>query len=192
VTNLSSLLTEMHDLLEGISPGELNDPASDDSLSALNEAYVGRVPEALLQVYAWHDGGQIPDPWWELSEINEVIRVKELHASMPDLYEEVNWWSDSWIPIGADDDGNHLCVDLDGCFEGVPGQVLVYLHDDSERVILAPSLGAYLEALLAACRDGILKYDEEEGFLTDDNQDAWDNFLASRSDGYPRRESAGE
>ena len=195
MTDLAKMLVEMNNWLEEVAPDELdelNEPASSETVFKLNEAYGGRVPEDVLTVYAWHEGGQIPDPWWELSDIDEVIRVKELHESMADLHEHTNWWSDSWIPIGADYDGNHLCVDLDGCFDGVPGQVLVFMHDDRERKIVAPSLGAYLEVLLRACRDEVLEYHKDEGFKTDDNQDAWDDFLPTQIDGYPRKEMAEE
>lgn len=167
MVDLAKVLAEWDDWLEEAAPGELealNEPASADAIARLNEAYCGRVPGDVVTLFAWHNGGEIPDPWWELSDIDDVIRIKELHASMPDLHERANWWSDNWIPIGADFDGNHLCVDLDGCLGGVPGQVLVYMHDDSERTIVAPSLGAYLEALLRACRDEVLVYHEEEGF----------------------------
>jgi len=192
VKTLSEVLVEMHHWLENVAPDEMNEPASASTVAKLNEAYGGRVPEDVLKVYAWHDGGQIPDPWWELIEIDQVVRIKDLHASMPDLHEETNWWRDSWVPIGADDDGNHLCVDLDGCFDGVPGQLLVFLHDDRERRILAPSLRAYLETLLSACQDGILEFDEEEGFQTDQNQDAWTQYLTARMDGYPKMQTAGD
>ena len=190
MTDLATTLMDLHDWIEQAAADVLdglNEPASAEVLAKLNEAYGGRVPEDVLTVYAWHEGGQIPDPWWELSEIDEIVRVKELHESMPDLQALENWWSDSWIPIGADFDGNHLCVDVDGCFGGIAGQVLVYMHDEEERVIVAPSLGAYFEVLLLACRTGILDYDEDEGFMAEGNQKAWEEFLSAHLDGYPKK-----
>ena len=195
MTNFATKLIELTAWLEDFAPDVLNDlgePASAGVLAKLSDAYEGRVPDDVLAVYAWHDGGEIPDPWWELSEIDEVLRVKNLHESMPDLHAAENWWSDAWIPVGADGDGNHMCVDLDGCFDGVPGQVLVFMHDEAERNIVAPSLAAYITALLEACRAGILVCDEDEGFATDDNQKSWRDFLSTYVHGYPRTATAGE
>ena len=195
MTDLTKTLAEMQQWLEKVAPDELdelNEPATEEAIIKLNEAYAGDVHEDVLTLYGWHDGGQIPDPWWELSDIDEVIRIKGLHESMPDLHEQTNWWNNDWIPIGADEDGNHLCVDMGGCFDGAPGQVLIFMHDDSERQVVAPSLGTYLEVLLRACQEGVLEYDEEEGFATDENLDAWDEFLSSQIDGYPRQKMAGD
>ncbi len=195
MTKLATKLIELSAWLEEFTPDVLNDlgePASAELLAKLSDSYAGRVPDDVLTVYAWHDGGQIPDPWWELSGIEEVLRVKNLHESIPDLRALENWWSNAWIPVGADGDGNHMCVDLDGCFDGVPGQVLVFMHDEIERSIVAPSLGAYIEALLEACQAGVLMYDRDEGFATDDNQDSWQIFLSTHLHGYPRTATAGE
>lgn len=195
MTDLTKTLAELQQWLEKVAPDELdelNEPASPEMANKLNEAYGGHVPEDVLALYAWHDGGQIPDPWWELSDIDAVIRTRELHESMPDLHEQANWWSDSWIPVAADDDGNHLCVDIDGSFDGTAGQVLIFMHDDGERQIVAPSLGVYLEVLLRACQEGVLEYDEEDGFMSDDNLDAWEDFRSTQIDGYPRVKMAGD
>ena len=195
MTNFATKLLEFSAWLEEFTPSvldDLGDPASAAVLAKLSNSYAGRVPDDVLAMYAWHDGGEIPDPWWELSDIDEVLRIKILHESIPELRVLKNWWSDAWIPVGADGDGNHMCVDLDGCFAGVPGQVLVFMHDEIERNIVAPSLGAYIEALLEACQAGILKYDKDEGFATDDNQDSWQRFLSTRLSGYPRTATAGE
>ena len=194
MTDLAASLIELNDWIEEFAPDvfeDLKEPASAEVISKLNEAYEGCVPEDVLTVYAWHNGGQIPDPWWEMNSIDDVIRIKQVHKSIPELYEQPNWWSDDWIPVGADFDGNHLCVDLQGCFGGVSGQVLVFMHDERERNIMAPSLGAYMEALLQACRAGVLAYDEDEGFASDNNEDSWQEFLSAHTDGYPKKETAG-
>jgi cell wall assembly regulator SMI1 len=179
--NLEAWITaEVPDLLE-----DLAGPATEQALDLLRQAYGNDIPDDLIVLYSWHDGGDMPDPWWELSEIEEVIRTKRLHESMTDLHETANWWRDTWIPVASDGDGNHLCVDLEGSFDGIRGQVLVFMHDASERTIVAPSLFAYFDAMLQACRQGVLEWDDEEGFFTDDNQDAWQAFLDQHLDGYP-------
>jgi cell wall assembly regulator SMI1 len=194
MTHLVEKLIELNDWIEEFAPDlleDLNEPSSSDGMAALNEVHAGRVPQDVLTVYAWHNGGQIPDPWWELNSVDEIVRIKQSHRSIPELYEQPNWWSDEWIPVGSDFDGNFLCVDLEGCFGGKPGQVLVFMHDEPERKVVAPSLGSYLEVLLQACRAGVLAYDEDEGFATDDNREAWQKFLSDHLVGYPMINKAG-
>ncbi|MDH3275341.1 MAG: SMI1/KNR4 family protein [Gammaproteobacteria bacterium] len=110
MTNFATKLIEFSTWLEDFTPDVLNDlgeSASAEVLAKLSDSYAGRVPDDVLTVYAWHDGGQIPDPWWELSEIVEVLRVKNPHESVPDPRALENWWRDAWIPVGADGDGIH-------------------------------------------------------------------------------------
>jgi hypothetical protein len=60
-------------------------------------------------------------------------------------YTRAGWW-----PLAEDGGGNHLMVDLDPAPGGTVGQVIVASPDEDERRVLAPGVGAYLDALLAA------------------------------------------
>ena len=68
-------------------------------------------------------------------------------------------------PLAEDGGGNHLVVDLDPAPGGTVGQVIVAGPDED---VLAPGVGAYLDALLAAeldppdpdaLADGVARWD---------------------------------
>lgn len=73
------------------------------------------------------------------------------------VYTHAAWW-----PFAEDGGGNHLMVDLDPPAGGTLGQVIVAGPDEDERRVLAPGLGAYLDALLIAPLD-----DPDPGALAD-------------------------
>jgi len=153
----------------------LRPPAGEDVVAAASEG-VGPFPDELAALYRLADG-QIASrdargmttnlfpgheflslagarrAWQGWADIRATHRPEDfddmitvrgddpVHRS----YTRAGWW-----PLAEDGGGNHLVVDLDPAPGGTVGQVIVAGPDEDERRVLAPGVGAYLDALLAA------------------------------------------
>ncbi len=72
------------------------------------------------------------------------------------------WWSPQWIPIVTSGNGHFFCVDLDPGPEGTPGQVILFLHDDEDRYLVAHSLGAWFARIADDLERGLYEIVEDE------------------------------
>lgn len=141
----------------------------------------------VLEFYRVTDGAELSDPWWEFESIASVLANARMLDGMidGDFGDSVDWWSAKWIPVGVDVSGNALCVDTGGSFQGNAGQVLIFMHDEARRRIVAPSFESYVTSLSAATVTGVLGYDDHDGFYLDGNHARWEEFLSARHAGYP-------
>jgi cell wall assembly regulator SMI1 len=75
------------------------------------------------------------------------------------------WWNPQWIPIVTSGSGHFFCVDLDPGPEGKVGQVILFLHDDEDRFLVAPSLLAWFERLADDFERGLYEIvTDEDGY----------------------------
>lgn len=162
-------------------------PVSREGLERLQEKYVN-VPDDVIDFYRVTNGAQLSDPWWEFEPVHRVLaNAATLDAMIAtDFAGSQEWWSLAWIPVGSDVSGNALCVDT-AASGGVRGQVMIFMHDEAARRIVAPSLGAYIKCLAIATETGLIRYTPEDGFWLEGNQMRWDAFLSSQLQGYPRQ-----
>ena len=72
-----------------------------------------------------------------------------------------DWWNRRWVPVGVNGVGDLICLDLDPPRGGKVGQVIEVLHEDGDRTVLAPSLGAWLEQFAADLEAGAYESDPE-------------------------------
>ncbi|MEJ2865171.1 SMI1/KNR4 family protein [Actinomycetospora flava] len=163
----------------------LRPPAEEDVIAAAGEV-VGGFPDELAALYRLADG-QIPSrevtgpatnlfpgheflslaharrAWQGWADIRGEYRPEDFDDMITvrgddpvhRVYTRAPWW-----PLAEDGGGNHLMVDLVPPAGGTVGQVLVAGPDEDERRVLAPTVGAYLQALLDAELD-----DPEPGAL---------------------------
>jgi cell wall assembly regulator SMI1 len=148
----------------------LNHPATEDSLTLLEETVYCPMPEDFINSWKIHDGQQSgglfpfsgflgPEPAFGLFPISEIVRE---WAMMKELFEggdyrglsvraspaiRPNWWNLRWIPFAGNGGGDYFCVDLNPISSGTCGQVILFHHDRKERQLLAPSLNSLLEKL---------------------------------------------
>jgi cell wall assembly regulator SMI1 len=133
------------------------------------ERDLGRnLPAGFRELYRWHDGqdAECTLPLYYNQMFMPLKQVQLVWAAVSQLldsgeFPEVNWWSKSWIPFLDSGNGDHLCVDLDGTFGGMPGQVLAFYHDWECRNIEYPSIEKWLEAFVPTVENGM--WEEEEG-----------------------------
>jgi cell wall assembly regulator SMI1 len=68
----------------------------------------------------------------------------------------VNWWNDRWVPFLEGPSGDYLCVDMAAVFNGRPGQLVDFVHNDRSRAIVAPDLDTWLESYSRLLADDLL------------------------------------
>ena len=161
-------------------------PASSEALASLLKRYPD-LPAEVLDFYRVTDGGLLSDPWWEFASIAGVLANADMLDAMigADFADWVGWWSKDWIPVGVDVSGNALCVDTGGAVGELRGQVLIFMHDEERRRIIAPSFGDYIRCLRIATEADVVRYDPEDGFCLEGNQERWEAFLSGQNPGYP-------
>ena len=76
--------------------------------------------------------------------------------------------------------GDHLCLDMEGTFAGLKGQVLEFWHDDFDRNVLFPDLESHVETVTRCLKEQ--SCEEREEFWTID-----DGCIARHNAGYPKR-----
>ncbi|MDX1959662.1 MAG: SMI1/KNR4 family protein [Leptospiraceae bacterium] len=106
---------------------------------------------------------------WKFLEIKHVIREWELMLSILKK-EEVNnqtklksdfiknnWWDQAWIPIVSSGSGHLICIDMDPAKKGKKGQVILFLHDEEKRYLIANSISDWLGAISEDLQKGKYK-----------------------------------
>lgn len=151
------------------------------------------LPGELRALYAWRDG---QDPACEEPLQDERFMGAESVASARAMLEglrehgefDETWWGPRWIPFLWDGGGDHICVDAGGSFGGRAGQVLSFQHNDGCRLILYPSLRAWLGTFVASLEAGLWRQ-EDSAFLPRDRGE-WEAFDRRMNPGYPIRAEA--
>jgi len=148
-----------------------NPGAGADEVAAA-EAELGLTFPADLRAYlglangeTWKSDGFIGG--WQLLELENIINEAK---TMRSLAEEGafgdnsndstpavkgSWWNPRWIPIVASGSGHFFCADLDPAPEGTPGQIILFLHDDTRRFLVAPGLSTWFARLVADLESGL-------------------------------------
>ena len=153
--------------------------ASSEAIETAETAMGVRFPDAFRASFSIHDGQEeeapglingcellslerVVDEWaiW-----TELLRENEFEGceSESDGPVRNDWWNPMWIPFTYDGEGNHHCVDLDPAEGGEVGQVIVMMHDDPYRPVLAVNYADWLEAFAEDLESGVYVYDENDG-----------------------------
>lgn len=165
----------------------LNPPASDDQLDAFERSVGLKMPQAYRQLYRWHDG-ENDDRWghfyglpllplhqaeFQWKAWNGVLagfrgdRYKVPGGAWPEGAVDTAYINPHWIPLTNDGSGNHIGVDFDPRPRGRVGQVILYGRDQDVKVVLAESLGKFLEWIARLLESGnfILEMDPARHIL---------------------------
>lgn len=138
------------------------------------------LPEELNQTLLIADGetrssaGMIGN--WRLMSINEIqaawgllgqlVEKGAFSDQIPEKspYIRQTWWHSSWIPVSTNDTGDCFCIDTDPPDLQRAGQVLLYLHHQPQRALIASSLSAWFDRIARDLADGLYTFDPYEGF----------------------------
>jgi cell wall assembly regulator SMI1 len=165
-------------------------------LTALERDLGRNLPAGFRELYRWHDG-QEPDctlPFQYKQMFMPMSQVQLVWAAIGQLldggeFPETNWWSKSWLPFLGSEAGDHLCVDLDGAFNGMPGQVLLFYHDMECRNIEYPSMEKWMEAFVPSVEAGM--WEEDGGEFKPREVQQVRTIRLRAAPGYPKECAAG-
>ena len=147
------------------------------------EAFLGvTLPADVKDSYRLHNGQQLSGPsfidGWDLLSLDEIqsnwlvwkqlLERGDFHGitSEPSGPILSDWWNPRWIPFTQDGIGNHFCLDLSPAPGGSVGQIILLIHDDVERVVLAPSFESWLSGIADDLETGKYYYEEQGNYAT--------------------------
>ena len=142
----------------------LNPPSSDGELDAFEQELGVRMPFSYRQLYKWHDG-ENDDRWghiyglpilplkraaaawkqWQRAPVELGSRYPFPGKGWPEGAVDWAYTNPSWIPLTADGSGGHIGIDLDPWPNGRIGQIILFGRDEDVKVVLAESLGKFLD-----------------------------------------------
>ena len=141
-----------------------NPPASEADLDSFERRIGLKLPSAYRQLYRWHDGDKndlfsghvYGTPLLSLSDAaiqwktwNDVLadfggnRYEIAGGAWPEGAVDPAYINPGWVPL-TNSDGNHIGLDFDPWPGGRIGQVILYGRDEDVKVVLAESLGTFL------------------------------------------------
>lgn len=140
--------------------GELGAPALPDDfvqswLLHNGQRWNTRLPlvAGSLGSYALLPLDQVTSHWQTWTDLLGDFKAQGVRG-VPRGPVRANWWNKLWVPVGVNGSGDMICLDLDPPKRGTVGQVIEILHEDGDRTVLAPSLGAWLERFAADLEAG--------------------------------------
>ena len=164
--------------IQNISPEieiKLNKPASKSDFNKLiNVLDVKTLPKEFVDLYSLCNGqdsgtsGLIGH--WELIEIKFIVKeiqlMKELNqknvfknaSTIKSKFVTNTWWDEKWIPFVSSGSGHYYCIDLNPNTKGTFGQVLLFIHDDDLRPLIAKNLNEWFERITEDINKGVYKY----------------------------------
>ena len=151
-----------------------NPPATEAALDAFERLVGLNLPRSYRQLYHWHDG-ENDDRWghiyglpllpldraayqWQawkrvLADFNGN-RYEIPGGTWPEGAVDPAYINPRWIPLTHDGSGNHIGLDFDPWPGGRIGQVILYGRDEEVKVVLAQSLGGFLEWIAVLLEGG--------------------------------------
>ena len=143
---------------------DLNPPASDSDIQALEETIGISLPADFIATLKIHNGqkGQARGIFSGL-EFLSTQRIQSEWIVWKDLLESGDfndaeaqpspgvlkaWWTPSWIPFTYNGAGDHLCIDMHPSSQGRKGQIIAVWHDDGKRSIKADSFAQWFTAFI--------------------------------------------
>lgn len=134
----------------------LRSPLSDAEIAEFESLFAVSFPEDFKALYQWKNGQKATVDeslyqnrnWMQMREIQYAIEPNNEFLDTGE-FESGTWWSRKWIPFLGDEMGNYLCLDLEGCFNGHPGQLITFSEDRPQRNIEYPDLHTFLSSLLS-------------------------------------------
>ena len=155
----------------------LNPPATDAQIDAFEQLVGIEMPRSYRQLYRWHDG-ENDDRWGHIYGL-PLLPLKHAAAewvawaktlagfggnpyaiaggAWPEGFVDPAYINRAWIPLTNDGSGNHIGLDFDPWPCGRTGQVILFGRDEDVKVVLAESLGQFLEWIAGLLESGNFK-----------------------------------
>ena len=141
-----------------------NPPATDAQLDAFEQALGFEMPRSYRQLYKWHDG-ENDDRWghiyglpilpleraaadWQQWKSTLAAfdgnRYPVVGGAWPEGAVDPAYTNPAWIPLTNDGSSGNIGLDFDPWPGGRVGQVILFGRDEDVKVVLAESLGQFL------------------------------------------------
>jgi len=160
-----------------------NPPAKDEELEELERLVGVELPCTYRQLYRWHDGengdrcghiygmpllplARVVREWQCWSDVLADFggnRYAITAGAWPEGSIDPAYINPCWIALTADGSGNHIGLDLDPWPGGRMGQIILFGRDEDVKVVLADSLGRFLEWVADLLEGGNFRLDVETG-----------------------------
>lgn len=160
-----------------------NPPASDAMLDDFQALVMVPLPGSYRQLYRWHDGenddrrghiyglpllplGQAASEWKAWKKIPDQFggdRYAIPGGAWPRGAVDPAYTNPGWIPLTSDGSGGHIGLDFDPWPGGRCGQVILFGRDEDVKVVLAESLGFFLQWIAGLLESGNFRLDVAEG-----------------------------
>jgi cell wall assembly regulator SMI1 len=158
-----------------------NPPATEAALDAFERLIGLELPRAYRQLYRWHDG-ENDDRWGHIYGLpllplheagsqwktwTDVLadfggnRYEIPGGAWPEGAVDPAYIHPRWIPLTHDGSGNHIGLDFDPWPRGRVGQVILFGRDEDVKVVLADSLGKFLEWTAGLLESGNFRLEAE-------------------------------
>lgn len=162
-----------------------NPPASEAELDAFERLVGLELPRVYRQLYRWHDG-ENDDRWGHIYGLpllplnraeyqwkawKRVLadfggnRYEIRGGAWPEGAVDPAYINLRWIPLTDDGSGNHIGLDFDPWPDGRIGQVILYGRDEDVKVVLAQSLGTFLDWIAGLLESGNFRLEANEDEL---------------------------
>jgi len=157
---------------------DLNPGATEDELRAFAAAINVPLPAEFVELYRWHNGQKMEihtGPWYGLTFIPltrvllewqswvdvlcqsspvSLVSLNGSATSIPAGFVRCLYANNRWIPFAYDGAGNYLGIDLDPDEKGTVGQVINFGRDEERKIAIAPSLGVFVDWMVAELNSG--------------------------------------
>ena len=152
--------------------------ASADELAAAADAMALRLPRDLRDSLGVHDGQHDDVPLFEGYTLLSVERITaewrvfstllddgafEGKSADADEGVQAQWWHPGWVPIAGNGGGDFYCVDTAPAKGGKKGQVVLLIHDDASRALVAESFRQWLQDFTMELEQGDYQPAEDGG-----------------------------
>lgn len=173
-------------------------PATAAALAKLEEAARGKLPKAMRELYAAHDGmkdeHQAVEGFFGWMSIQKLLAAKKTLDGMErdgffEDWRSGEWWNEGFLPFLQFNNEDYVCVDLDGTLGLGKGAVFARGNADPVRVVLAPTFEAWIDQHVAILET------VPEGGDEDEFKDAFEGAAAKKirarvSPGFPKQKKA--
>lgn len=151
-----------------------NPPAEDAQIDAFQDIVGFEMPPSYRQLYKWHDGEnddcrghiyglpilplqQVAAEWrqWKMTLADIGGNPYAIPGgAWPQGAVDPAYTNPGWIPLTGDGSGGHIGLDFDPWPGGRVGQVILFGRDEDVKVVLAESLGQFLEWIAGMLESG--------------------------------------
>lgn len=158
-------------------------PASDMTISRVEERLGIRIPADLKSLYKAHDGQPEGAPclylnqrwlpidlaavaWEDLCSRHNAYHSRE-QKNNSRIIDSLKPWSPSWLPVFGSARGDHYCISLKEENNINYGSVIWYLYDRPERIVISESIIELLYKVSTGLSSGRWKLHDTYDGLTD-------------------------